>query len=163
MITIIRNDKDNRFAHDVYGIKIKEELPKYKIIGTTRNEGICIYESVNYASIARIFDQIIEAITNGDKTVLIVPPIETTLMTKEEFFDHCSIHDFRAIDEEHPIRRDEDLYGRPIPESNHNVYENPQRYDQDFFAWKTQEQNFSPLQKNSFDNRYLNNVNPFMG
>ena len=31
MITVIRNDLEAKYTHDVYDIKIKEELPLYKL------------------------------------------------------------------------------------------------------------------------------------
>lgn len=165
MITVIRNDREARFAHDIYGIKINEELPKYKIIGTTRNEGICIYESCNYAAVAHTFDLIVEAISNGEQSILINPPVVDHRLSKEEFFDQCecAVHDLRCIDDDHPIKHTEDLYGRPITPDNHTVNEHPERYQPDFYAWNTEERNFGHLDKNSFDNRYLNNVNPYMG
>jgi len=162
MITVIRNDRDARYAHDVYGIKIKEDLPLYKVIGTTRNEGICLYESPNYAAIAQVFDHIVEAMSNGDKTVLIIPPMPPKLLTKEEYFDQCAVHDFRHFSEEEPIRRTEDLYGRPLNE-NHLVNELPQPYRPEYYNWNRNEKYVDNLQKNSFDNRYLNNTNPYMG
>ena len=75
MITVIRNDHKARFAHDIYGVKIKEEKPMYKLIGTTRNEGICLYESPNYGEVAHTFDIITDAIMNGDKSIIIMPPV----------------------------------------------------------------------------------------
>jgi len=161
MITIIRNDREARFAHDIYGIKIKEELPNYKIIGTTRNEGICIYESPNYGAVAQTFDIIVEAMCNGDRTILITPPVVEKAMSKEEFFDHCMVHDFRPINEDNPIRPNEDMYGRPI--NSHTVNESSKPpYEPDFYAWDSDQRNFGFLPKNSFDNKYLNNTNPYM-
>lgn len=138
MITIIRNDKDARFAHDVYGIKIKEELPMYKIIGTTRNEGLCIYESSNYAAVTRIFDIIIEAISNGEKNILIIPPIVDHKLTKEEFINSSDIYDYRKIDDDNPIRFNEDIYGRKIENFNSINDDNTM-----YYSWDCDKNNFS--------------------
>lgn len=163
MITIIRNDREAMFAHDVYGVKIKEDQKNYKIIGTTRNEGLCVFESCNYAEVARTFNKIIDAISHGEKSVLINPCTVKTMMSKEEFLDRCAVYDTRRIDEDHPIKRTEDLYGRPLTDSCHKVNEPYTRYQPDYYGWNTDERMHGFLDKNSTDNRYLNNVDPFMG
>lgn len=114
MITIIRNDKDARFAHDVYGIKIKEEKPIYKIIGTLNNEGICLFESPNFCEIAETFDYIINAIMDGKPFVTIRPPIANKCMTKEEF-DSGEVYDFVTYKPKTNDRMiNKDIYGRPL-------------------------------------------------
>jgi hypothetical protein len=156
MITVIRNDTNAKFAHDIYGVKIKEEAPIFKLIGTTRNEGICIFESPNYGVVAQTFDIIVDAIVSGEKSILITPPIVDRGMSKEEF-DTCDIHDYIKIDEDHPISINHDMYGRKI-EDDYQVYEKPQRYEQDFYAWNTNQMTTPPpFSKNSYDNKYLNN------
>lgn len=159
MITVIRNDVKERYAHDVYDIKIKEELPNYKLMGTTRNEGVCLYESPNYAAVANTFDIIIEAITSGQKTILILPPVSDKIMTKEEFNESISnIHDFRVIDDDHPILPNQDMYGRKIDNCN-SVYETPTFPSAEFYAWNENNSNIpDAFNKNGFNNKYLNNV-----
>lgn len=159
MITVIRNDREAKYTHDVYDIKIKEELPLYKLIGTTRNEGICLYESPNYGAVAQTFDIIVNSIMNGEKSILIIPPVVDKGMSKEEFIKESDIHDFIKVDEDNPIPLDCDIYGRPL--NCNSVYEQSQPYQQDFYAWETPNSTFNPLNKNSFDNKFLGNQYPY--
>jgi hypothetical protein len=168
MITIIRNDKQARFAHDVYGIKIKEDKPLYKIIGTLNNEGICIYESPNYNEVAVTFDTIIEAILNGEKSIMIHPPLAEEAMTKEEF-DSNAIHDFATYGDDLSKPPEAvygyDFYGRPIQgyERDRNKIPNdfkittnvPHDNDyQSYYDWQHQPENKKTWNNKSFDNVY---------
>lgn len=165
MITVIRNDCKARFAHDIYGVKIKEELPNYKLIGTTRNEGICIYESPNYGAVVTTFDIIVEALMSGQKSILINPPVVHKKMTKEEFVQETNVHDFIPIDEKHPIPNGHDMFGRKLaPEvfgDNRPVNEELPPYrpipEPDFYAWNSDESTLNPMDKHSFNNKYLTN------
>lgn len=169
MITVIRNDHQARFAHDCYGFKIKEEKPTYKIIGTLNNEGICIYESPNYAEIAITFENILNAIVNGQKYVFIHPPIKDKTMSKEEF-DASDIQDFCTFktydNEDTDVRKipafGYDMYGRPI--TGYKRDDLPKGFKptkneyQDMYDWQHQSEkkgftNVSPDLKN-FDNIY---------
>lgn len=168
MITVIRNDHKARFAHDVYDIKIKEEKPMFKLIGTTRNEGVCLYESPSYGAVAHTFDKIVDAIMNGEKSIMILPPVhEHKPMSKEEF-DCCEIHDLHHFDEDHPIPPGHDMYGRRITEkfigdnNCHTVNETPNyipQGDNFFYNWQDSAENMPMYSgKNSPDNRFLNNI-----
>ena len=74
MITIIRNDHEMKFCHDVSGIKIKEEKPEYQIIAILHNEGLPIFKSCEYEEVARPFDIIVNAIVSGESYIMIEPP-----------------------------------------------------------------------------------------
>lgn len=153
MITIIRNDHQCRFAHEIHGIKIKEEKPNYKILATLENEGLCIYESPNYCEIASTFDMIVEAIMNGDRYVFVRPPIADKMMTKEEF-DSSDIHDFCKYKEDDPDRPlNLDIYGREIPQDNRDF----NTFDEDeYYEW----QNYEDKKRNTWNNKNLDNRYP---
>lgn len=155
MITIIRNDKFARFAHEVHGIKIKEEKPVYKIVATLENEGLCVFESPNYAEIAATFDIIVEAIMEGKPYVFLAPARAARAMSQEEFDN--GIHDFcRYKEDERPI--DKDLYGRELPKYKPEDIDYrdvlPPREDfDDFYAWQRNQRGTKP-------NNYMNNYPP---
>lgn len=113
MITIIRNDRQAKFIHDVYGVKIKDEKPIYKVVGTLNNEGICIFESANYREVATVFELIMDAVINGEKAITINAPVATQSLTKEEYDE--TIHDYCGFDSEHKPEYPCDIYGRPLP------------------------------------------------
>lgn len=160
MITVIRNDRDARYAHDVYDIKIKDENPMYKLIGATRNEGVCLYESANYAAVAHVFNVIIEAIMSGEHSVMIMPPHNHNHSLTKEEFDPCDVHDFMKLDDDHPIKIGHDRYGRKVEDvfgNDHYVFEGKPLDTSNFYAWEENEQNIPNLGKNSFDNKFLVN------
>lgn len=149
MIVIIRNDHQCRFAHEIHGVKIKEEKPNYKIIATLENEGLCVYESPNYCEVAKNFDKIVEAIINGDRYVYVRPPIAMEAMTKEEF-ENSDIHDFCNYkeDDERPLNCD--IYGRPL---NPNNIEETEFDETQCYEW----QDHDSKKRNYCNNRYLDN------
>jgi len=166
MITVIRNDCKARFAHDIYGVKIKEELPNYKLIGATRNEGICLYESPNYGAVVKTFDIIVEAIMNGEQSILICPPVVDKKMSKEEFIEKTNVHDFVKDLDKLPVDG-YDMFGRKLspevfgdcrPVNEQNPPFRPYN-ETDFYAWNSNESTLplNPLEKNSFNNKFLNN------
>lgn len=174
MITIIRNDCQARFAHDVYGLKIKEEKPLYKIIGTLNNEGICLYESPNYGEIAITFDIIIDAIMSGAKSVMIHPPKATEKLTKEEY-DESDIQDFctygNAEKREMPPLGT-DMYGRPLnpppedckPCHHDDIPENwqisPDKDCQDYYSSQYKSEFDGYRSHKTFNNKYYDNNYP---
>lgn len=164
MITVIRNDHHMRYAHDIYDVKIKEEKPMYKLIGTTRNDTTTLFECPNYAVTYRMFEVIINAILNGEKSVVIIPPIEEPPHMAKDDFDCSDVHDFVPYnDDKRPPEYD--FYNRKIDETYmasdcHTVYEEPTTPNtttQYFYKWQEPEELVPPQRKNSFDNKFLNN------
>ena len=113
MITIIRNDPQMRFAHDVQGIKLKNEKPMYSIIASIPNEGgLPVFKSTDYKEISIVFDRIVQAITNSESYIVLDPPHSKKVRPAEECeFD--GVMDFGDCSEKHchpPINMDVDTY-----------------------------------------------------
>ena len=104
MITIIRNDPQMKFCHDVVGVKIKPEKPYYQIIAILHNEGLPVFKSVDYEEVERTFDKIVQAIISGASYIVLDPPQNKKRKTKEECqfdgvldFDSCNKDDLKAV------------------------------------------------------------------
>lgn len=161
MIIVIRNDRWARFAHEIHGIKIKEEKPMYKILATLQNEGLCIYESANFAEIARTFDIIIEAIQNGEPYIIIHPPVSDKIITREEF-DNGNVYDFFIEPDKKDRPLDLDIYGRKLPKEEQIKVDTrddnrPSQYSEefnDYYNWEKAIQH----KDGSWNNMYYNNM-----
>lgn len=104
MITIIRNDPQMKFCHDVVGVKIKPEKPYYQIIAILHNEGLPVFKSVDYEEVERTFDKIVQAIISGASYIVLDPPQNRRRKSKEECmcdgvldFDSCNRDDLKII------------------------------------------------------------------